>query len=89
MSTDAIIVDELSIIVDELSIVVDELVRRLVDRNIKYAALLEAALEVSSNEEQAFSRDACSYQKGSPTWQGYEDLRVAIKELTTIDTVSH
>lgn len=40
-------------------------------------ALLDAIDAVLSNQEHAFSGGMCSYQKGSQTWQVYEDLRLA------------
>ena len=40
--------------------------------------LREAAEAVLSNEEHAFSGGMRNYQKGSQTWQVYEDLRIAL-----------
>ncbi len=40
--------------------------------------LREAAEAVLTNEEHAFSGGMRSYQKGSQTWQVYEDLRAAL-----------
>ena len=48
-------------------------------------ALREAAEAVLSNEEHAFSGGMRKYQKGSPTWQVYEDLRAALNTSTTKD----
>ena len=42
-----------------------------------FHTLREAAYAVLSNEEHAFSGGMRSYQKGSDTWQVYEDLRIA------------
>ena len=42
------------------------------------ARLREAAEAVLSNEEHAFSGGMRNYQKGSQTWQVYEDLRIAL-----------
>lgn len=41
-----------------------------------------AAEAVLSNEEHAVSCGARSYQKASPTWQVYEDLRQALTQPT-------
>ena len=40
-------------------------------------ALIDAIDAVLSNQEHAFSGGMCHYQKGSQTWQVYEDLRIA------------
>lgn len=39
----------------------------------------EAVDVVLTNEEHAFSGGMCKYQKDSPTWQAYEDLREAVQ----------
>jgi hypothetical protein len=46
-------------------------------------ALVEAADALLSNEEHAVSGGMRKYQKGSPTWQLWEDLRTAARAALT------
>lgn len=50
-------------------------------------SIREAVDAVLTNEEHAYSGGMRSYQNGSPTWQVYEDLRIAILPLTATNTV--
>ncbi len=47
------------------------------------AHLVEAADVLLSNEEHAASGGMCNYQKGSPTWHAWEDLRRATRLAAT------
>ncbi len=46
------------------------------------ARVREAAEVVLTNEDHAVTCEARSYQKGSPTWQAYRDLRAALTTTT-------
>ncbi len=57
--------------------------KELAECQARVIVLSEAASAVYSNEEHAFSGGMRSYKKGSPTWQVYEDLRLALASADT------
>ncbi|MGZ3235751.1 MAG: hypothetical protein ACXU8A_00075 [Burkholderiaceae bacterium] len=63
---------------------IKELELELSALRLKLEDLVDAADAVISNEEHAFSGGMTKYQKGSQTWQIYEDLRCAVKALRTL-----
>lgn len=74
--------DEIAAAFDALQAERDELRQQLEVARVDAEQLREAADALLSNEEHATSGGMRSYQKGSPTWELWEDLRAATKGTT-------